>query len=86
VKAFVRTWRFNQDTVVGFHGAWVSYDTAAHILIIGRPVLENRIGDVTAFTITAGDEFTVETCVDCKDHPREPDEPALHGDPLTKFL
>ena len=72
MKVFVRTWRFGQDTTVAMHGKGVEYDSAAHLLIVRRPVLDSGLGDAIGYTITAGDEWTTELCgADCSDHPGE---------------
>ena len=72
MKVFLRTWRFGQDTVMQFHGRQVRYDIPGHLLIIKEPVLDNLLGDVTAVTITNGDEWTSELCpATCEQHPME---------------
>ena len=72
MKAYVRTWRFGQDTVMQYHGKEVSYDSAAHVLFIKFPVLDSGRGDITAVTIVAGDEWSSELCgPDCTHHPDE---------------
>ena len=72
MKVYLRTWRFGQDTVMEFHGAQVHYDIPGHLLIVREPVLDSRLGDVTAVTITNGDEWTSERCpATCEHHPLE---------------
>jgi hypothetical protein len=68
VKVFVRTWRFGQDTTVEMHGDTVSYDVSGHLLLVGKPVLDSGKGVLLGYTITAGDEFTVECCTGCDLH------------------
>ena len=55
------------------HGYRVAYDPAAHVLYIHNPVLEgDRIGVVTAITITSGDEWSAVRCDSaCKWHAHE---------------
>lgn len=79
MKASVRTWRYNFDSTIDFHGAHIHYDPSVALLTVEKPVLEwkDQEGRVTrrwegllaGFTIVSGDEFIVDACdSDCEFH------------------